>query len=281
MLHNQVGVGLRSPHINYFVEQTPQVSWLEIHSENYFSPHSIARNQLRSIRKNHQISCHGIGLSLGSVQGINNAHLQKLKALIDEVQPLFVSDHLSWSENGGHYFNDLLPLPYTEEALEVFCRNVLTVQDAIKRAILIENPSSYLQFNHSTITEWEFLVQVQQRTECRLLLDLNNVHVSAFNHGFSSQTYIDSIPAHAVDEIHLAGFSINTLAEGEIWIDTHSKPVSAEVWQLYQLWCEKHGSRRTLIEWDLDIPDVEVLLAEANKASEMLTRLDSKKRKAS
>ena len=281
MLHNQVGVGLRSPHINYFVEQTPQVSWLEIHSENYFSPHSIARNQLRSIRKNHQISCHGIGLSLGSVQGINNAHLQKLKALIDEIQPLFVSDHLSWSENGGHYFNDLLPLPYTEEALEVFCRNVLTVQDAIKRPILIENPSSYLQFNHSTITEWEFLVQVQQRTECRLLLDLNNVHVSAFNHGFSSQTYIDSIPAHAVDEIHLAGFSINTLAEGEIWIDTHSKPVSAEVWQLYQNWCEKHGSRRTLIEWDLDIPDVEVLLAEANKASEMLTRLDSMKRKAS
>ncbi|PNH90514.1 MNIO family bufferin maturase [Vibrio diazotrophicus] len=281
MLHNQVGVGLRSPHINYFVEQTPQVSWLEIHSENYFSPHSIARNQLRSIRKNHQISCHGIGLSLGSVQGINNAHLQKLKALIDEVQPLFVSDHLSWSENGGHYFNDLLPLPYTEEALEVFCRNVLTVQDAIKRPILIENPSSYLQFNHSTITEWEFLVQVQQRTECRLLLDLNNVHVSAFNHGFSSQTYIDSIPAHAVDEIHLAGFSINTLAEGEIWIDTHSKPVSAEVWQLYQNWCEKHGSRRTLIEWDLDIPEVEVLLEEANKASEMLTRLDSMKRKAS
>jgi len=281
MLHNQVGVGLRSPHINYFLEQPPQVSWLEVHSENYFSPHSVARNQLRSIRKNHQISCHGIGLSLGSVQGINTTHLQQLKELIDEVQPLFVSDHLSWSESGGHYFNDLLPLPYTEEALEVFCRNVLTVQDAIKRPILIENPSSYLQFNHSTITEWEFLVQVQQRTECRLLLDLNNVHVSAFNHGFSSQTYIDSIPAHAVDEIHLAGFSINTLAEGEIWIDTHSKPVSAEVWQRYQLWCEKHGSRRTLIEWDLDIPDVEVLLAEANKASEMLTRLDSMRRKAS
>lgn len=281
MLHNQVGVGLRSPLINYFVEQPPQVSWLEVHSENYFSPHSVARNQLRSIRNNHQISCHGIGLSLGSVQGINTSHLQQLKALIDEVQPLFVSEHLSWSENGGHYFNDLLPLPYTEEALEVFCRNVLTVQDAIKRPILIENPSSYLQFNHSTITEWEFLVQVQQRTECRLLLDLNNVHVSAFNHGFSSQTYIDSIPAHAVDEIHLAGFSINTLAEGEIWIDTHSKPVSTEVWQLYQLWCEKHGSRRTLIEWDLDIPDVEVLLAEAIKASEMLTRLDSMRRKAS
>ncbi|NIY93216.1 MNIO family bufferin maturase [Vibrio diazotrophicus] len=281
MLHSQVGVGLRSPHINYFVEQAPQVSWLEIHSENYFSPHSVARNQLRNISKNHQISCHGIGLSLGSVQGINTSHLQQLKALIDEIQPLFVSDHLSWSENGGHYFNDLLPLPYTEEALDVFCRNVLTVQDAIKRPILIENPSSYLQFNHSTISEWEFLTQVQQRTECRLLLDLNNVHVSAFNHGFSSQTYIDSIPADTVDEIHLAGFSINTLPQGEIWIDTHSKPVSAEVWQLYQHWCEKHGSRKTLIEWDLDIPDVEVLLAEAKKASDILTMLETMERKAS
>ncbi|MBD0788697.1 DUF692 domain-containing protein [Vibrio sp. Y2-5] len=281
MLHSQVGVGLRSPHINYFVEQVPRVSWLEIHSENYFSPHSVARNQLRNISKNHQISCHGIGLSLGSVQGINTSHLQQLKALIDEIQPLFVSDHLSWSENGGHYFNDLLPLPYTEEALDVFCRNVLTVQDAIKRPILIENPSSYLQFNHSTISEWEFLTQVQQRTECRLLLDLNNVHVSAFNHGFSSQTYIDSIPADTVDEIHLAGFSINPLPQGEIWIDTHSKPVSAEVWQLYQHWCEKHGSRKTLIEWDLDIPDVEVLLAEAKKASDILTMLETMERKAS
>lgn len=281
MLHNQVGVGLRSPHINYFIEQEPQVSWLEIHSENYFSPRSVARNQLRSIRKNHQVSCHGIGLSLGSVQGINTSHLQQLKALIDEIQPLFVSEHLSWSENGGHYFNDLLPLPYTEEALDVFCRNVLTVQDVIKRPILIENPSSYLQFNHSTISEWEFLAQVQQRTECRLLLDLNNVHVSAFNHGFSSQTYIDSIPVDTVDEIHLAGFSINPLPQGEIWIDTHSKPVSAEVWQLYQHWCEKHGSRRTLIEWDLDIPDVEVLLTEANKASEILIRLETLERKAS
>ncbi len=281
MLHNQVGVGLRAPHINYFAQQEPQVSWLEIHSENYFSPHSIARKQLRQIRSHYQISCHGVGLSLGSVQRINSNHLQQLKSLIDDIQPLFVSDHLSWSENGGHYFNDLLPLPYTEEALNVFCRNVLDVQDAIKRPILIENPSSYLQFNHSTISEWEFLAQVQQRTDCRLLLDLNNVHVSAFNHGFSCQSYIDAIPAHAVDEIHLAGFSINTLPQGEIWIDTHSKPVSTEVWQLYQNWCEKHGSRRTLIEWDLDIPPVDVLLEEARKASEILTNLDMMTRKAS
>ncbi|WP_165309976.1 DUF692 domain-containing protein [Vibrio ziniensis] len=281
MLHSQVGVGLRAPHISYFAQQEPQVSWLEIHSENYFSPYSITRKQLRQIRSYYQISCHGVGLSLGSVQSINTNQLQQLKSLVDDIQPLFVSDHLSWSENGGHYFNDLLPLPYTEEALNVFCRNVLAVQDAIKRPILIENPSSYLQFNHSTISEWEFLAQVQQRTECRLLLDLNNVHVSAFNHGFSCQSYIDAIPAHAVDEIHLAGFSINTLPQGEIWIDTHSKPVSAEVWQLYQNWCERHGSRRTLIEWDLDIPPVDVLLAEARKASEILTNFDMMARKAS
>ncbi len=281
MLHTDIGVGLRSPHLNYFSQNISPVSWLEIHSENYFAPHSQARNQLRTIRENVDISCHGIGLSLGSAQGVSTKHLKQLKALIDELQPLFVSDHLSWSENGGHYFNDLLPLPYTEEALNLFCTNVLTVQDSLKRPILIENPSSYLRFNHSTIHEWEFLAEVQQRTECKLLLDLNNIHVSAFNHGFSSQIYIDAIPAHAVEEIHLAGFTVKTLPQGEIWIDTHSCPVTEEVWSLYRNWCEAHGSRKTLIEWDLDIPEVDVLLTEAAKASDVLFELSNIERKAS
>ncbi len=281
MLHPDIGIGLRSPHIEFFSQNPAQVSWLEIHSENYFAPYSQSRNQLRTIRENVDISCHGIGLSLGSAQGVSTNHLTQLKALIDELQPLFVSDHLSWSENGGHYFNDLLPLPYTEEALQIFCRNVLTVQDYLKRPILIENPSSYLRFNHSTIHEWEFLAEVQQRTECKLLLDLNNVHVSAFNHGFSSQVYIDAIPANAVEEIHLAGFTVKTLPQGEIWIDTHSCPVTDEVWSLYRHWCEVNGSRRTLIEWDLDIPEVDVLLAEATKASDVLFELSNIERKAS
>ncbi len=281
MLYSDIGVGLRSPHLDYFSQNPAQVSWFEVHSENYFAPYSQSRKQLRTIRENVDISCHGIGLSLGSALGVSTQHLKQLKILIDELQPLFVSDHLSWSENGGHYFNDLLPLPYTEEALNIFCNNVLRVQDYLKRPMLIENPSSYLRFNHSTIHEWEFLAEVQKRTECKLLLDLNNIHVSAFNHGFSSQVYIDAIPADAVEEIHLAGFTVQTLPQGEIWIDTHSCPVTDEVWSLYRNWCEAHGSRKTLIEWDLELPDVEVLLAEAHKANDVLVELNDLQRKAS
>ncbi|MFA0413196.1 DUF692 domain-containing protein [Vibrio renipiscarius] len=271
--HPLVGVGLRSPHMDFFLSEPTHLSWLEIHSENYFQPHSLARRQLLTLREQYQISCHGIGLSLGSVARISADHLAKLKALVDHVEPIFVSDHLSWCENGGHHFNDLLPLPYTEEALDVFCRNVLEVQETLQRPLLVENPSSYVKFNHSTITEWEFLAEVHQRTECRLLLDFNNIHVSAFNHGFSSEAYLAGIPAAAVDEIHLAGFTAKQLDKGEIWIDTHSRPVSADVWQLFKAWSAEHGSRHTLIEWDLDIPAPDILLNEASKASTILTEL--------
>lgn len=280
-LHNKVGVGLRTPHLEYFDTSPSLLSWLEIHSENYFQTNSLARRQLQSIREKHQISCHGIGLSLGSVEPVNPNHLTQLKSLVDDVEPFLVSDHLSWSQTGGHYFNDLLPLPYTEEALEVFCRNVITVQDTLKRPMLIENPSSYLKFSHSTISEWEFLAEVQRRTECRLLLDLNNVHVSAFNHGFTSEEYLAGLPAHSVDEIHLAGFTIKQLEQGEIWIDTHSQPVSDEVWQLFESWTAQHGQRHTLIEWDLDIPEPNVLLAEAEKASQRLLDIEAMGRKVS
>lgn len=279
--HNKVGVGLRSPHLDYFTSETPPISWLEIHSENYFQPYSAARQSLLKLTDTYQISCHGIGLSLGSVARVSRQHLKQLQQLVKEVNPFLISDHLSWSENGGHYFNDLLPLPYTEEALAIFCRNVLEVQEALQRPILIENPSSYVKFNHSTISEWEFLSEVQKRTQCRLLLDLNNIHVSAFNHGFDSLHYLQSIPAHAVDEIHLAGFTIKQLDKGEIWIDTHSKPVSEEVWQLYQYWLEQYGERHTLIEWDLDIPEPQVLLQEAAKASRYLESWQRTERKVS
>ncbi|MDK9758885.1 DUF692 domain-containing protein, partial [Vibrio sp. D173a] len=211
-LHPLAGVGLRTPHLDYFSHNSHKVDWLEIHSENYFSPHAQATKQLRAIRQDHQISCHGVGLSLGSVDRINQRHLNQLQRLVDDIQPFLVSDP------GGHHFNDLLPLPYTEEALDVFCRNVLEVQDALQRPLLIENPSSYLAFKHSTIPEWEFLAEVQQRTECRLLLDFNNIFVSSFNHQFSCDTYLEGIPASAVDEIHLAGFTKKQLEDGEIWI---------------------------------------------------------------
>nr|WP_275665816.1 DUF692 domain-containing protein [Vibrio sp. Isolate30] len=264
------GVGLRTPHLDYFSHNSNKVDWLEIHSENYFSPHAKATEQLRAIRQDHEISCHGVGLSLGSVERISQEHLFQLKRLISDIQPFLVSDHLSWSQTGGHHFNDLLPMPYTEEALEVFCHNVLEVQDTLQRPLLIENPSSYLAFKHSTIPEWQFLAEVQKRTECRLLLDFNNIFVSSFNHQFSCDDYLEGIPADAVDEIHLAGFTKKQLEDGEIWIDTHSKPVCDEVWQLYTQWLMTHGTRHTLIEWDLDIPEPEVLLNEAEKASHLL-----------
>ncbi|CAH7116333.1 conserved hypothetical protein [Vibrio chagasii] len=280
-LHPNAGVGLRTPHLDFFSQNSDLVSWLEVHSENYFLPHSSERQQLREIRNHHHISCHGVGLSLGSVERINQHHLLQLKALIDDIEPFLVSDHLSWSQTGGHYFNDLLPLPYTEEALDVFCRNVIDVQDNLQRPMLIENPSSYLAFKHSTIPEWEFLAEVQKRTECRLLLDFNNIFVSSFNHGFSCEEYLNGIPANQVEEIHLAGFTKKKLKQGEIWIDTHNKPVCDEVWQLYTQWIEQHGSRHTLIEWDLDIPEPRILLAEAAKASEKLYQYDNQRSRAS
>ncbi|GAM78806.1 hypothetical protein JCM19241_74 [Vibrio ishigakensis] len=273
-LSNQaVGIGLRHPHLDHFEANPTMVPWFEVHSENFFEPNSHANKQLHAIRANTEVSCHGIGLSLGSVSRVNQKHLTQLQSLIASIEPILVSDHLSWSENGGVHFNDLLPLPYTEEALEVFCRNVLEVQDAIKHPLLIENPSSYLKFNHSTIDEWEFLNQVQQKTDCKLLFDLNNIYVSSLNHGYEPKHYIDSIRHQHVEELHLAGFISKDLPQGKIWIDTHSRPVSDEVWQLYRYWCEHYGPKPTLIEWDSDIPEPDILLHEANKATQIVSQL--------
>lgn len=265
-----VGVGLRSPHVSQVIAQRPDIGWLEIHSENYFSPASLARQQLRQVADHYPISCHGIGLSLGSADPLNREHLLQLKHLVDEINPIAVSDHLSWSSVDGQFFNDLLPLPYTEEALDNFCHKVDQVQHFLGRQFLVENPSSYLSFQPSAMPEWEFLHQVQQRTECGLLLDLNNIYVSAFNHGFDCHQYLTALDPSAVKEIHLAGFTVKQCADGEIWIDTHSQPVSPPVWQLYRQWVQQHGAVPTLIEWDADIPELAVLLAEADKANTIL-----------
>ncbi|WP_087024678.1 DUF692 domain-containing protein [Thaumasiovibrio subtropicus] len=276
-LTDKVGVGLRHPHFFDFISQQPQVGWLEIHSENFFNPHSDASRALAAISKAYPISCHGIGLSLGSADPINTHHVEQLRALIQRVNPIAVSDHLSWSSINGQFFNDLLPLPYTEEALLNFCDKVDRVQNAIGRQMLIENPSSYLSFEQADYTEWDFLAEVEKRTGCGLLLDLNNIHVSAFNHQFDAQAYLDAINPAAVKEIHLAGYTVKTLPEGELWIDTHSKPVSEPVWALYRQWLQthsaKHGVPATLIEWDSDIPALEVLLAEARKAEQIITEV--------
>ncbi len=268
---DKVGVGLRHPHFFDFLNHQPSLGWLEIHSENFFNPRSDASRMLHEIAKLYPISCHGIGLSLGSADPLSSSHLTHLSALIERVNPIMVSDHLSWSSVNGQFFNDLLPLPYTEEALQHFCRKVEQVQEHIGREMLIENPSSYLSFEHGDYTEWDFLVEMQRRTGCGLLLDLNNIHVSAFNHGFSATDYLAAINPATVKEIHLAGFTVKQLPEGEIWIDTHSQPVSDPVWNLYASWlhqhAEQHGVPHTLIEWDSDIPPLDTLLAEAEKAN--------------
>jgi hypothetical protein len=210
-------------------------------------------------------------MSLGSTDPLDREHLAKLARLIARIEPVLVSEHLCWSSVGGRHFNDLLPLPYTEEALAHVCDRVDTVQEALGRELLVENVSSYLEFAASVIPEWEFVAAVARRTGCRLLLDVNNIHVNAVNHGFDADAYVAAIPADAVAEIHLAGFD----ASGPCLIDTHGAPVAPEVWALYRRTIGRIGARPTLIEWDTDIPSFAVLQHEAATAQAMLEECDA------
>ncbi len=260
-----VGIGLRAPHYNDFLSQKPKTDFLEIHSENYFSPFSKQSWVLDQLAQDYQLSCHGIGLSLGSSDPLDASHLSQLKALLDRYQPALVSEHLSWSSVEGNYFNDLLPMPYTREALAHFVDKVDQTQDYIGRQLLVENPSAYLQFKKPEMSEWEFLSELAERTGCGLLLDLNNIYVSSINLKFCPEQYLAGIPHNAVGEIHLAGFTLKGFEKGELLIDTHGTKVSPMVWQLYENYIQQHAVP-TLIEWDTDIPAIDVLLAEQQKA---------------
>jgi uncharacterized protein (UPF0276 family) len=260
------GIGLRAPHYREILDSQPDVGWLEVHSENYFGRGGQPLHYLERMRERYPLSLHGVGLSLGSADGLRHSHLVQLKALADRFEPALVSDHLCWGAIGARHLNDLLPLPYTDEALDVVCANVTRAQDFLRREILVENVSSYLQFSASRIPEWEFIAEVARRTGCGLLLDVNNIYVSAINHGFDPLRYLDAIPASAVHEIHLAGFDSNGLC----LIDTHGKPVAGPVWNLYGEALSRVGPVRTLIEWDTDVPPLAVLLDEARKAQDIL-----------
>ena len=264
----RAGIGLRAPHYREILDTRPDIGWLEVHSENYFSRGGQPLHYLERVRCHYQLSLHGVGLSLGSADGLRQAHLMQLKALVERFDPAFVSDHLCWGAIGERHLNDLLPLPYTEAALDAVCINVVRAQEFLGRQILVENVSSYLQFSDSTIPEWEFVGEVARRTGCGLLLDVNNIYVSAVNHGFDALHYLDAIPAHAVREIHLAGFDSN----GMCLIDTHGKPVAGPVWNLYGEALTRFGPVPTLIEWDTDLPPLVVLLQEAAKAQEILNQ---------
>ncbi len=263
------GIGLRGRHVAELLATRPAVPWLEVHPENYMGG-GKALSDLEAVRRDYPVSLHGVGLSLGSADGIDRDHLGRLGALVDRLQPCLVSEHLSWSSAGGAYLNHLLPLPYTEEALAVVAAHVLEVQDALARPILLENPSSYLRFRHSTLDEPVFLAELVRRTGCGILCDVNNVHVSAWNLGFDAAAYLVALPAQAVREIHLAGHAAND-ADGQVLlIDDHGSPVAEPVWRLFRRALARFGPVPTMIEWDTDVPELGVLLAEAGMAHEML-----------
>jgi uncharacterized protein (UPF0276 family) len=268
------GVGLRTPHLAAFAVEPTHAAlaapWLEVHSENFLCDGGPRLAMLDAVAARYPLSCHGVGLSLGSAEGIDAAHLARLKRLFERVRPALVSEHLSWSVTEGVYLNDLLPLPYTEAALEIVCRNVATAQDFFGRRILVENPSGYLRFTDSAMEEAAFLSRLAERTGCGLLLDINNVYVSAANNNFDAARYLSEIPGAAVGEIHLAGHSVVNEGETSLLIDTHSTQVCDAVWELYAAAIARFGAKPTLIEWDLDIPPLPVLLQEVKTAQGLL-----------
>ena len=266
------GVGLRSSHLEAFASGTPDVPWVEIHSENFIDVGGLTRKRLEDVRAHYAVSCHGVGLSLGSAEGLDTNHLGKLKNLFDWVEPGLVSEHVSWSTVNSTYLNDLLPLPYTEEALAVISQNIDHAQEVFGRQILVENPSAYVTFAASSMSEEEFLSEIVTRTGCGLLLDVNNIIVSAANNGFEAEPYLDGLPMTAVGEIHVAGHLEETLDGETVLIDDHGSAVPDGVWALFEEAIAKTGPVPTLMEWDTNIPELDVLLAEARKAQDRLDR---------
>jgi len=258
----QAGIGLRSAHHDEFLARRPPVPWVEVHSENFFADGGRQLQVLDAVRRDHGLSLHGVGLSLGGSDPLDPEHLRRLKRLVERAGPALVSEHVCWSSAGGIFLNDLLPLPCTEAALSHTAARVGAVQEHLGRQILVENVSSYLEFEGAEMTEWDFLVQLAQRAGCGLLLDVNNIYVSAVNHGFSALDYLRAIPPELVGEIHLAGHTV----AGDILIDTHSAPVTDAVWALYREALRLLGPVPTLIEWDAELPALDRLLAEANRA---------------
>jgi uncharacterized protein (UPF0276 family) len=256
------GIGLRAKHYREFLDGRPNAGWLEVHSENYFGDGGYDLHVLRHVRENYPLSLHGVGLALGSVDEGGERHLAKLKRLVDAIAPVFVSEHACWGRAAGRHFNDLLPLPYSEEALALLVARVQHAQEVLRRRILIENVSSYVAFADCDMTEGEFIAELARRAGCGVLLDVNNLYVNELNHGGGALAAIHAIPRGAVEEIHLAGH----LVTADCVIDTHGDRVADPVWKLYEAALARFGRVPTLIEWDTDIPPLATLLAEARRA---------------
>jgi uncharacterized protein (UPF0276 family) len=267
----RAGIGLKPQHFRAVLDTRPPIGFFEVHAENYMVDGGPLHHHLGRIREHYPVSLHGVGLSIGGAEAVDEDHLDRLATLIARYQPASFSEHLAWSSHGGSYFNDLLPLPYDAATLDRVCRHVDRVQERLQRRLLLENPSTYLEFERSTMSETEFLRAVLQRTGCGLLLDVSNVHVSCTNHGRDPLAYIDDLPLAAVGEVHLAGFAGDTDAGGApLLIDSHGCAVDAAVWRLYAHVLATTGPLPTLLERDNDVPSLAALLAEAGRADSLL-----------
>jgi uncharacterized protein len=268
----RAGVGLKPQHWSEIISERPDIGWFEIHAENFMEAGGPPHHALSSIRDWYPLSVHGVGLSIGSAEGIDLEHLQRLKCVCDRYRPDLVSEHLAWSTHGGAYLADLLPLPYSQATLDLVVRHVDQVQSVLGRMILLENPSTYVQFAGTEMREVDFLASVAARTGCSLLLDVNNVLVSATNHGFDATSYVDSFPLESVGEIHVAGHHADRDdANNILLIDAHGSSVADQVWTLLARAVELGGRKPVLVEWDNDVPAWSTLQEEARKADRILT----------
>jgi uncharacterized protein len=260
------GIGLRSAHHESLVRERPAVGWIEVHTENYFhdgGPHLAALERAREL---YPLSLHGVGMGLGSVEPLDRAHVARVARAIARFEPALVSEHACWGSHGGVHFNDLLPLPYTDEAVVHLADRVAQVQDLLGRQILVENLSCYLSYSSSRLTEWEFLAAVVERSGCGLLLDVNNAYVNSVNVGLDARAFIDGLPVGAVQEIHLAGHTRRQVGDRTILLDDHGSRVPEHVWSLYEYAIRRFGTVPTLIEWDTNLPELSVLADEAARA---------------
>ena len=264
-----LGLGLRSKHFDHILRHQPEVDWFEVISENFMDSGGRPMHILRQIAERYPVVMHGVSMSIGSTDPLNRDYLQKLKALAEEIQPQWISDHLCWTGVVGVNTHDLLPVPLNEETLEHISGRIQEVQEILERPLVLENPSSYLTFQHSTLSEWDFLRHLTEETGCGLLLDVNNVYVSCFNHGWDAQEYIEGIPAQSIVQMHLAGHQHC----GDFIIDTHDGHVIDPVWELFRQVWQKTGGVATLLEWDSKIPEFEEMHAEVLKARQFMSDL--------
>ncbi|WP_428677791.1 DUF692 domain-containing protein [Reyranella sp.] len=270
----RAGAGLKPEHQRHILEARPDIGWFEVHAENHMGAGGPPHHFLERVRALYPVSVHGVGLSIGSAGGMASGHLARLKSVVDRYQPFIVSEHLAWSTHDGIFLNDLLPLPYTEATLSLVTRHVDEAQTLLGRRILIENPSTYLRFDEDEMPETDFLRALARRSGCGLLLDVNNVVVSAANHGFDPRSYLATFPVEHVGEIHLAGYAVLGDPEEPLLVDTHDRPVPPEVWDLYHRLITRLGPLPTLIEWDSSVPAWPILAAEVARAEALLRAAD-------